>query len=259
MKKSKIYEFYLNLQKQNPEPKGELYYVNNYTLLIAVVLSAQATDIGVNRATRPLFKKIQTPKQMIELGETRLRSYIRTIGLFNSKAKITTYKSLKWHMLVLYYLNTENSLFVANYVFKHIANKENGFVTFFIKEKLLDSMIRDVIEQGGEPPKNKLRRVIFKPYSGLDLSEKLSIVGKLIGRSSRVDEESIYQTMLDLNELEKKITIAKIANLLNCSVRTIHRIMSKELKQEKQKLNDELWLSQFDPKVVAGFKKYEKL
>jgi len=179
--------------------------------------------------------------------------------LFNSKAKITTYKSLKWHMLVLYYLNTENSLFVANYVFKHIANKENGFVTFFIKEKLLDSMIRDVIEQGGEPPKNKLRRVIFKPYSGLDLSEKLSIVGKLIGRSSRVDEESIYQTMLDLNELEKKITIAKIANLLNCSVRTIHRIMSKELKQEKQKLNDELWLSQFDPKVVAGFKKYEKL
>ena len=63
MKKSTIYSFYLNLQKQNPEPKGELYYVNNYTLLVAVVLSAQATDIGVNRATRPLFKMVRSPKK----------------------------------------------------------------------------------------------------------------------------------------------------------------------------------------------------
>ena len=87
MKKSKIYSFYLNLQKQNPEPKGELYYVNNYTLLVAVVLSAQATDIGVNRATRPLFKMVRSPKKMIDLGERQLREYIKSIGLFNSKAK----------------------------------------------------------------------------------------------------------------------------------------------------------------------------
>jgi endonuclease-3 len=87
MKKSTIYSFYSNLKKQNPEPKGELYFLNNYTLLVAVVLSAQATDIGVNRATRPLFKKINSPKKMIELGEQRLREHIKTIGLFNSKAK----------------------------------------------------------------------------------------------------------------------------------------------------------------------------
>ena len=87
MKKSTIHAFYSNLKKQNPDPKGELYYVNDYTLLIAVVLSAQATDIGVNKATRSLFKKIQSPKQMIELGEKELRNYIKTIGLFNSKAK----------------------------------------------------------------------------------------------------------------------------------------------------------------------------
>ena len=87
MKKSTIYSFYLNLQKQNPEPKGELYYVNNYTLLVAVVLSAQATDIGVNRATRPLFKMVRSPKKMIDLGERQLREYIKSIGLFNSKAK----------------------------------------------------------------------------------------------------------------------------------------------------------------------------
>ena len=87
MKKENVYNFYLNLQRKNPNPKGELHYVNNYTLLIAVVLSAQSTDIGVNKATRPLFKKIQTPKRMIAFGETRLRDAIKTIGLFNGKAK----------------------------------------------------------------------------------------------------------------------------------------------------------------------------
>ena len=167
--------------------------------------------------------------------------------LFNSKAKITTYKSLKWHMLVLYYLNIDGVDYDyvsirddMRYIFKFIANKENGFVTFFIKQKILNDMIEDVFNQGGDPPANKLRKVVFKPYSGLNLSEKLSIVGKLIGRSSRVDEELIYQCMLDLNDMGKKITIARIAGLLDCSTRTIHRNMSKQLKQEKQILNEEL-------------------
>ena len=159
--------------------------------------------------------------------------------LFNSKAKITTYRSLKWHMLVLYYLNEDNSGFVANYVFKYIADKENGFVTFFIKHKLLDGMINDVIEQGGDPPKNKIRKVIFKDNSGLNINEKLSIVGRLIGRS-KLDEETIYQCMLDLAHINKKITIKLLAELLNVSQRTIYRHMCDELKQEKQKLNEEI-------------------
>ena len=160
--------------------------------------------------------------------------------LFNSKAKITTYKSLKWHMLVLYYLNMDNIInsdFVT--VARFIANKENGFVTFFIKNKLLEDMIGDVLMQGGDPPANKLRKVVFKPYSGLDLSEKLSIVGKLIGRSS-IDKEMIYDAMLDLNDMGKKITISRIAGLLDCSTRTIHRHMCDELKQEKNILNEEV-------------------
>jgi len=160
--------------------------------------------------------------------------------LFNSRAKITTYKSLKWHFLVLYYLNMDNILnsdFVT--LARFIADKENGFVTFFIKNKLLESMIGDVLQQGGDPPVNKLRKVIFKPYSGLDLSEKLKIVGQLIGRSS-IDKDMIYQSMLDLNDLGKKITISRIAGLLNCSTRTIHRHMCDDLKQEKQILNEEL-------------------
>jgi hypothetical protein len=159
--------------------------------------------------------------------------------LFNSKAKITTYKSLKWHFLVLYYLNEELLDLEFTSICHMIADKENGFVTFFIKDKLLHEMIKDVIKQGGEPPVNKLRKVIFKPYSGLDLSEKLKIVGQLIGRSS-IDKDMIYQTMLDLNDLGKKITISRIAGLLNCSTRTIHRHMCDDLKQEKQILNEEL-------------------
>ena len=98
--------------------------------------------------------------------------------------------------------------------------------------------IRD--SQGGDPPANKLRKVVFKPYNGLNLSEKLSIVGKLVGRSSRVNEESIYQCMLDLNDFGKRITISRIAGMLDCSARTIHRNMSKQLKNEKQLLNEEI-------------------
>ena len=141
-------------------------------------------------------------------------------SLFNTKAKITTYKSLKWHFLVLYYLNQdEPSGLLPSYVYEFIANKDNGFVTFFISKKVLNDMIDDVFETGGEPPKNKIRKVIFKDHSMLTISEKLSIVGKLIGRSSRVDEEAIYQCMLDINELGKKICINRIAGLLDVSKR----------------------------------------
>ena len=159
--------------------------------------------------------------------------------LFNSKAKITTYKSLKWHMLVLYYLNEELLDLEFASICHFIADKENGFVTFFIKSKILHQMIKDVIAQGGDPPANKLRKVVFKPYSGLDLSGKLKIVGKLIGRSS-IDTDMIYQTMLDLNDWGKKITISRIAGLLDCSTRTIHRHMCDELKREKKILNEEV-------------------
>lgn len=162
--------------------------------------------------------------------------------LFNSKAKITTYKSLKWHMLVLYYLNQDNEYGLSpffEHVARFIANKDNGFVTFFIKEKILNQMIIDVYNQGGDPPANKLRKVVFKPYSGLDLSGKLKIVGQLIGRSS-IDKETIYQAMLDLNDWGKKITISRVAGLLNCSTRTIHRHMCDDLKREKQILNEEV-------------------
>jgi endonuclease-3 len=87
VKAADVQELFRRLADRIPEPKTELNYVNPYTLLVAVVLSAQATDAGVNLATRALFKTVQTPQAMLALGEERLREAIKTIGLFNTKAK----------------------------------------------------------------------------------------------------------------------------------------------------------------------------
>ena len=87
MKKTDIDEFYRRLSDRDPEPKGELDYVNHYTLLVAVVLSAQATDLGVNKATKALFAKVKTPQAMLDLGLQGLVGHIKSIGLFNTKAK----------------------------------------------------------------------------------------------------------------------------------------------------------------------------
>ncbi len=82
-----IREMFARFQAANPEPEGELEYINPYTLLVAVVLSAQATDAGVNKATRELFKKADSPEKMLALGEDRVRDAIKTIGLYRNKAK----------------------------------------------------------------------------------------------------------------------------------------------------------------------------
>ncbi len=87
MKIADIDDFYGRLAAANPEPKGELDYINPYTLLVAVVLSAQATDVGVNKATGPLFKAVDTPEGMLALGEARLKDYVKSIGLYNTKAR----------------------------------------------------------------------------------------------------------------------------------------------------------------------------
>ena len=87
LKPDQIAEFFARLEKANPNPRGELDYINPYTLLVAVALSAQATDVSVNKATEPLFKIVDTPEKMLALGEARLKDYIKTIGLYNTKAK----------------------------------------------------------------------------------------------------------------------------------------------------------------------------
>ena len=162
-------------------------------------------------------------------------------ALFRSKAKITTYKSLKWHFLVIQHLNGNLNMKELKRVFEYIANVKNNFVTFTMSRGAFDKLVNEVFTTDAErPPKNRIRKVIFKPNKILTLSEKLSIVGQLIGRSKKIVEEDIYQCMLDLNDDKQKITISKLAKLLECSTRTIYRNMGNQLKIEKELLNKEL-------------------
>ena len=161
--------------------------------------------------------------------------------LFRSSAKITTYKSLKWHLLVLWYLNPQLDQDDFMKLAEVICYKLNGFISFTIHAELLRKIVYEVsMLDLDEPPKNKLRKVIFKYGNGMSKEEKLRIVGELIGRSKRIYSDDIYECMLDLNDMGKNITISRIAGLLDCSTRTIHRNMCEELKREKELLNQQL-------------------
>ena len=161
--------------------------------------------------------------------------------LFRSKAKITTYKSLKWHMLVLWYLNPQLDPDDFTSLCEFIVEKSNGFVTFAVPPQLLKKIIYEVsMMELDEPPKNKMRKVIFNWHCILPTEDKLKIVGKLIGRTKSVHADDIYECMIDINDMGDKITLARIAGLLNCSKRTIQRNMCEELKREKELLNQQL-------------------
>jgi hypothetical protein len=160
--------------------------------------------------------------------------------LFNSRAKINTYRSLKWHLYVLWYLNPQMDQESFSALTKHICEKRWGFVTFNVSDQLRESMIYDVsLMELDTPPPNKLRKVIFKDFTGLDMRQKLSIVGKLVGRS-KISDTEIYDAMLLANDSGIKITVTKLAEVLGCSTRTIYRNMSNELKKEKELLNQQI-------------------
>jgi hypothetical protein len=160
--------------------------------------------------------------------------------LFNSRAKINTYKSLKWHLYVLWYLNPQMDQEGFSALTKYICDKRWGFVTFNVSDQLRESMIYDVsLMELDTPPPNKLRKVIFKDFTGLDMRQKLSIVGKLVGRS-KISENEIYDAMLLINDSQIKITVARLADALGCSTRTIYRNMRNELKKEKELLNQQI-------------------
>lgn len=162
-------------------------------------------------------------------------------ALFHSKSQITSYRSLKWHLYVLIYLNPElkkdEFIELANY----ISNKENGFISFNIDDSHLSSIIEKVLNYDvDQAPKNKIRKVIFKDGTGLSVSEKLKITGQLIGRNKNASESDIYEIMLYLHDKGEKITVKKISEALKVTTRTIYRNLSDELKKEKDQLNEEL-------------------
>jgi hypothetical protein len=161
--------------------------------------------------------------------------------LFRSSAKITTYKSLKWHLLVLWYLNPQLDPDDFQALAEYVTHKPNGFVSFEVTNRLLDKMIYGVsMSDLDQPPKNKIRKVIFKPFSGLTKEQKLSIVGQLIGVTNKIHSDDIYTVMIDIHDNNEKITIRRLSELLNVSSRTVHRHMCEDLKREKELLNQQL-------------------
>ena len=181
---------------------------------------------------------IETDKYMFYKNGT-----YQCYNLFRSKAKITTYRSLKWHMLVLWYLNPDWNKREAMDIAMYITDKQNGFVTFNINKWNVASLINDLSTVDLEhPPTNKLRKIIFKWNCGLTKSEKLSIVGQLIGKMNGVKSSDIYEAMLQINYEGDRIIISRLAKMLNVTPRTIYRRMDKypALKEEKELLNKEI-------------------
>ena len=161
--------------------------------------------------------------------------------LFKSTAKITTYKSLKWHLLVIWYLNPGMDQDEFMDIALDISAKTNGYVSFNVPPNLLNKIVYEVsMLDLIEPPKNKLRKVIFKLHCGLAKDEKLRIVGQLIGRSNKTHPDDVYQAMIDIHDLGQKITIKRISEALRVSSRTVHRYMCEDLKREKELLNKQL-------------------
>ena len=155
------------------------------------------------------------PTQQFEWGSFYEEGTYECYELFRSKAKITTYKSLKWHLYVLWYLNPQMTQDQFMDTASHICNKNNGFVAFNVSEQLLQSMVYEVsLQDLDKAPNNKQRKIIFKDSCLLTLNEKLSIVGQLIGKSKKVNEYDIYDVMLYMHDNGQKITITKLADQL---------------------------------------------
>ena len=203
-------------------------------------MSRNLTYFNNNRIVYRRDPITDIPDQENEVYMYYLNGTHECYHLFTSKAKITTFKSLKWHLLVLWYLNPQLDQDQFMKVAEILAHKPNGFTSFAIHADLLRKIVYEVsMLDLEEPPKNKLRKVIFKPFNGMCKEEKLRIVGQLIGRSKKIVSGDIYDLMLSINDSGRKITIQRLAIHLNCSTRTIHRNMSEELKREKELLNKE--------------------
>ena len=182
-----------------------------------------------------------TPSETFSWGNFYKDGTYECYELFRSKAKITSYKSFKWHILVLWYLNkklTYDDILELTY---YLADKDNGFVTIKLNKITIKNLVDEVFQQDLDaPPKNKMRKIIFKESSGLTTIEKLKIVGGIIGKTKKAEPPDIYEAMLSIHDDNTKITISKIANVLNVSTRTIYRNITSEIKKEKVLLNEEI-------------------
>lgn len=158
--------------------------------------------------------------------------------LFNSEAKISTYRSLMWHLLVIRYLNQDIDSELLIRVFEFISDRRNGFVTFDVPRPSINNIIKDVMDADiSKPPNNKIRKVIFKPFTGLSRSEKMSIVGSIMGRSTKISYKSICDAMDEVNRRGEKITLNSLSKEMSCSIKSIQRNVGDDFNERKQKLN----------------------
>tara|TARA_R110002153_G_scaffold68525_4_gene181814 strand:+ start:3035 stop:3658 length:624 start_codon:yes stop_codon:yes gene_type:complete len=207
-------------------------------------MSSYERNLDYLNRRRIIYRRLPTtdkPDEVFSWGYYYIDGTYQCYDLFRTEAKINTFRSLKWHVLVLWYLNPDLDQDDLENISRHISEKQNGFVTFAVSEHVLKNIIYEVSMCDLElQPKNKLRKIIFKPFCPLTKEEKLKIVGSMIGRSKSITGSDIYECMLEINDNKKKITISSIAKMLSCSQRTVYRNIGEELKKEKELLNQQL-------------------
>ena len=207
-------------------------------------LMSQERDLEYLNKLRIVYKRdpvLDEPSIETEHYKFYEKGTYECYRLFGSKAKINTFRSLKWHLLVIAYLNPTLSKSQLRKIAIHLSSKSKGFTTFVIEESKLDKILSDIYSIDMElAPRNKLRKIIFKDNCGLDRIQKLRIVGSLLGKSKQVTESDIYEAMLFINEENEKITVSKIAKYLRVSTRTVFRNITEQLNVEKKNLNDEI-------------------
>lgn len=182
-----------------------------------------------------------TPSESYSWGDFYEAGTYECYELFRSKAKITSYRSMKWHLLVLWYLNPQLTYDEITDLARFISDKDNGFTTIKLSDASIVNLVDEVFEKDlEEPPTNKMRKIIFRDGCGLEAREKLSIVGKMVGRMKKAEPPDIYEAMLGIHDNNKKITISKIAKTLNVSTRTVYRNITEEIRKEKILLNEEI-------------------
>lgn len=182
-----------------------------------------------------------TPSESYSWGDFYETGTYECYELFRSKAKITSYRSMKWHLLVLWYLNPQLTYDEITDLARFISDKDNGFTTIKLSDASIVNLVDEVFEKDlEEPPTNKMRKIIFRDGCGLEAREKLSIVGKMVGRMKKAEPPDIYEAMLGIHDNNKKITISKIARTLNVSTRTVYRNITEEIRKEKILLNEEI-------------------
>ena len=198
-----------------------------------------------NRILLVMMPSVDSQSESYDWGWYYPNGTYQFYGLFQWDYSIATVKSFIWHMRVIKYINFNlNSEFNNDKlieVCEYVANLKNKFITFDIGKERLRLIIDGLLKYDHDiPPRNKERKIVFKPFSGMTKTEKNKIIGSFSGRSSKITLSGIYELMISINDKGIRIKMKDLAKQLGCSERTISRLITKELKDEIKILNSSL-------------------